>query len=173
MCNFKIIELETNNNCPVCNFSGEITKITHSFTYHNGAEESLRGFYHCGHCGVPVMPTQKNRLDIGDKDRFEKAKFLFEETHLVSLRHDILEIPGYFYSQKNQIKKIQLNIRSVHVLNKDFIEQKPNHWLGGQENHQLFITTENTNGLLLPVLKTFVKSLNYAEVYIPFEYFKF
>lgn len=173
MCNFKIIELETENSCPVCQFYSRIEKILHSFTYHNGKEEALRGVYHCGHCGVPVMPTQKNRLDIGDQDRFKKAKFLFEETHLVQLNHDIPEIFGYFYIQKNQIKKIQLSLRSVHLLNKDFIEQKPNHWLGSSENHQLFITAENTGSLLSPVLKTFVKSLNYTEVYIPFEYFKF
>ena len=66
----------------------------------------------------------KNRLDIGDKDRFEKSQVSFQETHLVSLRHDILEIPGYFIVRKKRLK-IQLNIRSVHVLNKDFIEQKP------------------------------------------------
>ncbi len=173
MCNFKIIELETENSCPVCQVYGKIQKILHSFTYHNGKEEALRGVYHCGYCGVTVMPTQKNRLDIGDQDRFKKAGFLFEETYLVQLNHEILEIPGYFYIQKNQIKKIPLSLRSVHILNKDFSEQKPTHWLGSSKNHQLFITTENTGDALLPVLKTFVKSLNYTEVYIPFEYFKF
>jgi hypothetical protein len=124
--------METENNCPVCQCRGLVQKIFHSFVYHNDHDPSINHHHHCGNCGVNVTPTKDNRLDIGDEDRFKKAKFLFEETILVSLNRNYEETVLYYFSQKNQVAESRLYIRRgkycVHITIDDFTERKPSHF---------------------------------------------
>ncbi len=175
MCNFSKVSMETENNCPVCQCRGLIKKIFHSFVYHNGHEESISHHHHCGDCGINITPTQKNRLDIGDEDRFIKAKFLFEETHLVNFNNNVSEIFGYYYSQKNQIKKIKLTgidswrVHSLHIFNQDFTQKIPTHFIGSNKDNNLFISEKESKENFIPLIKVFTKINNYEEIYVPID----
>ena len=175
MCNFNHLSLETEKNCSSCKKSSEINKIVHSFTLNNGQELSIYDLYHCSHCGINFSATQGNHLDIGEEDRLKKAKFLFEETYRVPLNLSLQTIFGYYYHQKNQIQKFELfggnsiNAHFVHILNSDFINKKPTHFIYKNDLKEFVVTEENRKDST-PVLRAFVKGFkNYSEILIPFE----
>ncbi|MFA7285847.1 MAG: hypothetical protein WC011_03300 [Candidatus Paceibacterota bacterium] len=175
MCNFSKVSLETENHCPVCQCRGLVKKIFHSFVYHNGHEESITHHHHCGDCGINVTPTQKNRLDIGDEDRFMKAKFLFEETHLVNLDNNFSEIFGYYSPTKNSIKEIKLtglnswNLHSIHILNQDFDEKNATQFVQRGNNSNLFFSNKVEGENSIPLVKAFAKQINYLEIFVPID----
>lgn len=179
MCNFSQISLGTEAKCSSCRNVNLINPIVNTFLFHNGEEKSITHIYHCSDCGINFSATQRNRLSIGEDERFKKAKFLFEETHLVKLNSSLEEIFCFYFNQKKQIQKIKLfghnstHSSFLHVLNTDFVDKKPTHFISELSKDNFSILKEISKDCI-PAIKAFVKEINYLEVYIPLEaiYFK-
>lgn len=172
MCNFKLITLKTSNHCPVCKLGLTIVynNIFHSFVYNNGKRKSISHYYACNVCGVDIHPTTTNLLDIGEDERTKLAKFLFEETILVSLNRNYQETALYQFLQKNKVIESRLYRHDdqyyVHITLDDFIERTPSHFFVKKNNKIILISDKKENEEGYPLLKVFSPSMNYKESYV-------
>ena len=175
MCNFTSpIKFETEVFCAICKLNGNLEKILHSFSYENGKEETIKNHYHCKKCGFNLTPTDWNRLALREKEQIEKAKILFEETHLLPLNIDIKE-RGFWVNSENVLREIDLEPNSeIHISNTDFINKNPNFFVGLDEGSNFSLLTTPQEGVVtVPVIKGFYPHLNYLEIYLPIKYIKF